>query len=114
MISNSGAEAPLFRNEILAGLPADEIAALAPAFGRVSLTSEQVIHEQGSRIDDVFFVEIEIISLTADTGDEAQVEVGLIGHEGFAGASVILNRNPVAVHRAFVQAPGAANRISSD
>ena len=106
MVTNRGAEARLFENEILAGLPSDEIAALAPAFARVSLTAEQVIHEQGSRIADVFFVESGMVSLTADTGDEAQVEVGLIGYEGFVGTSVVLNRHPVAVHMAFVQAQG--------
>ena len=113
MVTSRGAEARLFKNEILAGLPSDEIAGLAPGFAKVLLTAEQVIHEQGSRIADVFFVESGIVTLTADTGDEAQVEVGLIGHEGFVGTSVVLNRDPVAVHRAFVQAQGSAYRISS-
>ena len=39
-----------------------------------------------------------IASLSADTLDEGQVEVGLTGWEGFVGATVVLNPDAVAVH----------------
>jgi len=54
-----------------------------------------------------------IASLSADTLDEGQVEVGLTGREGFVGASVVLNPNAFAVHRAFVQVSGSAYRMSA-
>jgi hypothetical protein len=45
--------------------------------------------------------------------DEGQVEVGLTGWEGFVGASVILNPDAVAVHRAFIQVSGSAYRTNA-
>ena len=63
--------------------------------------------------DDVFFIENGVVSLAADTHDQGRVEVGLLGREGFAGASVILNADPWSVHRAFTQVAGDAYRMSA-
>lgn len=101
------------RNQILAGLPASDLDALRPHLHRVTLSSGQILYETSSPILEVFFVEEGIVLLTADTSDNGQVEVGLTGREGFVGVSVMLNQKPVAVHRAFVQAPGSAYRITA-
>ena len=77
------------------------------------MVSGQVLHEANSSIADVFFIENGVVSLTADTHDLGRVEVGLLGREGFAGASVILNADPWSVHRAFSQVPGEVYRLSS-
>ena len=71
------------------------------------------LHERATPIADVFFIENGITSLSADTLDEGQVEVGLTGWEGFVGATVVLNPNAVAVHRAFLQVSGSAYRMSA-
>jgi hypothetical protein len=91
MASNHGNQVSTFRNEILASLSDDDIKALRPTLSRVSLVSQQVLHERATPIADVFFIENGIASLAADTLDEGQVEVGLTGWEGFVGASVVLN-----------------------
>ena len=80
----------------------------------MTMVSGQVLHEANSPITDVFFIENGVISLTADTRDQGRVEVGLLGREGFAGASVLLNADPWSVHRAFSQVPGEVYRMSSD
>ena len=90
-----------FRNSILAALPTTEIGLLRPHLSRVTLISGQVLHEPNSPIVDVFFVEAGVVSLSADTHDQGQVEVGLLGREGFVGASVMLSAEPWSVHRAF-------------
>jgi len=59
------------------------------------------------------FVEKGVVSLTADTHDHGQVEVGLTGREGLVGASAILNPKSYSVHRAFTQAEGGAYWLSS-
>jgi CRP-like cAMP-binding protein len=71
------------------------------------------LHERATPIADVFFIENGITSLSSDTLDEGQVEVGLTGWEGFVGATVVLNPNAVAVHRAFLQVSGSAYRMSA-
>ena len=53
----------------------------------VTFVMSQVIHAVGAPIDDVFFVEDGLVSLTADAGDDSQVEVGMTGREGLVGTS---------------------------
>ena len=113
-MSSSGIAAPIFRNRILTSLAAEDLAILRPHLARVSLLLSQVLHERNRPISDVFFVEQGMVSLTADTSDVGEVEVGLIGREGFVGGSVLLNPEAIAVHRAVVQAGGYAYRISAD
>ena len=113
MVSSRGPEGAPFRNDILRGLPASDIDAIRPHLHRVTLIPRQILHERGDSISDVYFVEDGLISLTADTLDHSPVEVGLTGREGMAGASVILNPEPIAVHQAIVQVAGHAYRMSS-
>jgi CRP-like cAMP-binding protein len=102
-----------FSNAILAALPSSDIETLRPHLTKVSFTLKQVLHERGRRVASVFFMENGVASLTADTSDGAQVEVGLTGREGFVGMSVVLNPTATAKHRAFIQAEGSAFRIAS-
>jgi CRP-like cAMP-binding protein len=112
-MASQGPQRAKFRNEILAALPSSDIEMLRPHLTQVSLTLKQVLHERGSRIANVFFMESGVASLTANTSDGAQVEVGLTGREGFVGASVVLNPTATAVHKAFIQADGSAFRIGA-
>jgi len=50
---------------------------------------------------------------STDTHDQGQVEVGLLGREGFVGASVMLSAEPWSVHPAFCQVAGAAYGMSA-
>ena len=91
MVSKLRARDASFCNEILCALPESEIDLLRPNLKQVALKSGEVLHEPNSPIKDVFFVEKGVVSLTADTHDHGQVEVGLTGREGLVGASAILN-----------------------
>ncbi len=113
MDTRHGPRAPSFRNAILAALPHDVGEALRADLTLVPLAMRQMLHERGTTITEVFFMVNGVASLTAETSDNGQVEVGLTGREGFVGASVVLNRNAVAVHQAFVQVEGSAYRMSS-
>jgi CRP-like cAMP-binding protein len=102
-----------FRNAVLAASSIEDIEALRPHLHLVTLTSNQVLYESDSPITDVFFVEEGVVSLAASSFDNGRVEVGLTGREGLVGAPVMLNREPHSVHRAFIQVPGAAYRMSA-
>ncbi len=106
-----GFDAPVFRNELLAALPMDELEQLRPNLHPVTFVLRQVVHEVGSPIDDVFFPESGLVSLTADTRDTGLVEVGMTGREGFVGTAVPLNAKASAVHQAIVQIPGTGHRM---
>jgi CRP-like cAMP-binding protein len=112
MVVDHASEA-VYRNHILAASPAVELELLRPHLSRMTMVSGQVLHEANSPVTDVFFIENGVVSLAADTHDQGRVEVGLLGREGFAGASVILNAKPWSVHRAFTQAPGDVYRMSA-
>ena len=101
----------VYRNHILAALPIAEIELLRPHLGRMTMVSGQVLHEANSPITEVFFIENGVVSLAADTHDR-RVEVGLLGREGFAGASVILNAQPVV--RSSGLLPGCRRSISNE
>lgn len=101
------------RNEILGSLPAEVLEELCPHLMPATIVMSQVLHEVGASIDDVYFVNEGIVSLTANTRDNGQVEVGMTGREGLVGVSVLLNPKAIAYHRAFVQVPGSAFRMRS-
>lgn len=114
MANGSDPAGSVFRNELLAALPAEEMAALRPHLSRMPLVWQQVVHEAGSPIDQVFFLEAGVASVVADLFDKGQVEVGLIGREGLVGIAAVLNPQAIAVHRAFIQVPGLALRMEAD
>lgn len=105
------AESNGLSNELLCSLPPDELNRLRPYLSPVTLVLSQILHEVEAPVDEVYFLETGLISLTADTNDKGQVEVGMTGREGFVGLSVLLNPEPVSVHRALVQVPGRAHRL---
>ena len=100
-----------FRNELLRALPPAELALVRPCLLPVTLVMSQILHEAEAPIDEVYFFESGLVSLTADTGDNGLVEVGMTGREGFVGVTALLSPEPISVHRAFVQIPGRAYRI---
>jgi CRP-like cAMP-binding protein len=98
----------------LAALPGTEIERLQRHLNHVTLVLGQVLHEADRPITDVFFMNAGVASLTASAnGTQQQVEVGLTGREGLVGTSAVLSSEPYAAHRAFIQVPGAAYRMSA-
>ena len=111
MAFDTALSGPAFRNGLLAVLSDEEVEQLRPHLQRVTMVLEHALHEPGEHMDHVYFLEGGVVSLTADTKDNGLVEVGMTGREGMVGASVILNPDAIAVHRAVVQVPGSAIRM---
>ena len=112
-MSSLGRNGNFFRNGLLRGLPADELAVVQGHLHHVPLVLRQVLHAAGAPIHDVYFIEDGLTSLTAAAGDGAEVEVGLTGREGMVGLAALLMDDAVAVHRSFMQVPGSAWRMQS-
>lgn len=102
---------PSLQNELLAALPPEDLDRLRPHCQRVTLVMEQVLHEPGAPMEQVYFVQGGLVSLVADTGDAGLVEVGMAGREGMAGAVALLDPGAVSLYRAVVQVPGHAIRM---
>ena len=104
----------IFRNTILAALPAAELALLRPHLIRTSLVNGQPIHEAGERVDQVYFFEHGFASMVAVADDGGgSVEVGLVGFDSMVGLGVLLNPSAIAFNRTMVQMPGVAYRMST-
>lgn len=72
----------------------------------------ELLREPGQRIDHVYFPAGGSISLVAPTSAGTSLEVAVIGNEGVLGVSVAFGIN-VGSHRALVNGPGPAWRISA-
>ena len=90
-------------NRLLAALPSDVFARIAPSLDRVPLQLKQFLHKPGERIRDVYFPAGGFVSVVTVLSDGSMVEVATVGREGFLGVSAVLNGDP-SPSAAMVQA----------
>jgi CRP-like cAMP-binding protein len=100
------------RNIILSQLPADEYAALAKSLVHVELPLERRLSEPNQPIEYIYFLSSGLISTDAVTAKGEQVEVGVIGREGFSGLPALLDQ-PQMSHSVIMQGVGEGVRIRS-
>jgi CRP-like cAMP-binding protein len=77
-------------NLILSALSPADFALLRPHLTRSRIGHKAVLTEANRPIEHTFFLEDGVASIVQTFDDGAEVEVGVIGREGFAGASVLL------------------------
>jgi CRP-like cAMP-binding protein len=97
------------RNRILGALNGDEYARLVPHLTETPLEFKEVLHEQGDRIESVYFVEEGVVSLVTLLED-GEIETGTVGNEGMIGVHGFLGAEK-ANERAICQIPGRALRM---
>jgi CRP-like cAMP-binding protein len=90
-------------NNLLAALPADDYARLAPTLGTTPLKLKRFLHKPGEPIDQIYFPGGGFASVVTVLKDGAMVEVATIGREGMLGMSAALTRDP-SPSAAMVQA----------
>ena len=73
-------------NAILAGLPDCEYERIAPQLRPLRLNPGEILLCPGAVVNRVYFVDSGIISCVLTSNEGADVEVGLVGHEGAASA----------------------------
>ena len=88
-----------YRNVILQHLDADAIERLR--LRPVTLEMRQILESPGGRVDNIFFIEQGIGSMTTTFEDGSQVEAGMFGCESAIGAPALMgirtSRNHIAV-----------------
>ncbi|SFG34897.1 Crp/Fnr family transcriptional regulator [Methylobacterium gossipiicola] len=100
------------KNTLLANLPPDLFARLAPHLSGVSLEQEQVIERPNAAIAQVCFPGPGLISVIARTPGGARLETGLIGPEGMTGVPLLYGLDSTP-HESFVQIPCRVLRIAA-
>ena len=100
-------------NVILLSIPDDEYDVLRPHLQFAELPRHFILHDQGEKIDHVYFPNDGMVSLVVLVPDGRSVEVGIAGREGVIGTPIAvgLSRGP---YRAISQIPGNATRISRE
>jgi CRP-like cAMP-binding protein len=102
----------LFRNRILASLPASDLARLAPHLSLRTFKKYQTLYDQGQTIEAVYFLEDGICSIVVTMENGSTVEVGMVGREGFLGAPALLGGGNTP-YRCFIQIAGAGYAIKA-
>jgi CRP-like cAMP-binding protein len=75
-------------NKLLAALPAEDFARLAPLFVAVPSRPKHTLHKQGETVTHVYFPTGGTVSLIKTLSDGHAAEIATIGHEGMVGTHV--------------------------
>lgn len=99
-------------NRLLSALSPQIYRRMASGLQRVELEFGRVLSKPGETVGHVYFPNDCLVSLLVAAGNEAPLEVGMVGKEGMVGLSVALGRasSPMLV---LVQGAGSAMRMSA-
>lgn len=100
-------------NRILAALPREDFARLAPHLTTVRLERDGVVYIAGDQIHYVYFPISGLMSLLSTTETGSTVEVAMVGNEGIVGLPVIL-KNKMIPYEVAVQTETDAYRIKAE
>ena len=99
-------------NLLLAQLPDEEMAALAPHLQEVSLTLGEPIIVPDKPIEDVYFPTGALLSMVTVLQDGATIESGTIGREGMSGIPILLDATQTTMET-VAQVAGRALKIKA-
>jgi CRP-like cAMP-binding protein len=99
-------------NRLINGLARNERARVLAACQTVDLPYGEIVCQAGERLRHVYFPGTSFISLMAPVAGHPPLEVGLIGHEGMIGTTLVLDVGTAPV-RGLVQGPGTALRLTT-
>jgi CRP-like cAMP-binding protein len=100
------------RNGLLAALPPQDYAQLAPGLFPVRLAQGQILHAAEDRIEAAYFLQSGAISIQVLLEEGSQVEVGAVGREGMVGLPLVFGTTSSGT-QAVVQMPATALRIEA-
>jgi len=99
-------------NRLLAGLPSADRRRLLQSCDRVPLSRGTVLCQAGEILRHVYFPASGCLALVATEEGRGALEMGLIGHEGMLGATLVLGIEQAPL-RAIVQGSGHAWRTTT-
>ncbi len=100
------------RNRLLRLAPAAELEALQALFERGPLALDEIVVAANRPVEHVHFVESGTVSMITVMDDWTQIEVGLVGPEGFVGLPALLG-SPTSPLEGLVQVGGESLRMAA-
>ncbi len=76
------------QNYLLAALPENEFARIAPYLELITFTRADTLYRSGEKLKDAYFPTTATASLLCTMDDGTSVEVAVVGNEGILGASI--------------------------
>ena len=92
-------------NRLLAALPANDYGRIHPHLRTVPIRPKQIVHKEGELIEQVYFPNGGVFSVTTPLSDGRTIEVATIGDEGMLGAETLLTDDAVATGDTMMQVP---------
>jgi len=114
-VGNASLHSPMTptQNLLLAALPADVLARLAPDLEPVALPLGKVIYESGIELKHVYFPTSGcIISMLYVMADGSSAEIAVVGEEGVVGIALFMGGDTTP-SRALVQSAGQGYRLDA-
>lgn len=99
-------------NQLLAALPAEEIARWRHHLELVELHLGQVLYESGSPQTHAYFPSTAIVSLLYVTENGQSAEIAVVGNEGVVGIALFMG-GETTLNRAVVQSAGLGYRLTA-
>ena len=93
------------KNRLLAALPADDFNRLLPYLKTVPINVRQVLHKNGEPLQDVYFLNGGVASITTVLSDGRTVEAATVGDEGMVGTEAFLIADAIAPGETLIQVP---------
>jgi CRP-like cAMP-binding protein len=106
-------QAIVVANGVLAALPRADYERLLPGLEPVALKLGEVVHEEGAPMRYVYFLVDCVVSLLTRTEGRRTAAIGMVGHEGMVGMSLVYGVDASSV-RAQVLAAGTAMRMAAE
>ncbi len=100
-------------NQILAALPADELAGLLPFAETVDFSAEENIYQPDDTVRYVYFPETAVFSQLQILTDGSTIEIGMVGSEGVVGLQAVIGF-PTSNCWTEASLAGTALKISSE
>ena len=97
-------------NVLLAAMAREDFAQIEAHLTLVELPLKQYLSVANQPIGHVYFVQSGIVSIVAQSDERRQIEVGIVGREGFSGFPLILGAGQSA-NQEYVQVAGTAFRM---
>ena len=98
------------RNTLLLRIPEQEFLAIQPHLEFVSFENGTTLQREGSRIDDVYFLNKGIGSIIVEAANGKSVEVGMAGHEDMIGLQLAAGLDEFT-HSVIAQERGDGFRV---
>jgi len=99
------------RNRLFLALPPAQLQRLRPALDTIECARDQVLIYADDALDQIYFPESAVVSLSTIFTDGTTVDMATIGREGCTGVQAVLGARISSV-RLLTQIPGTAMRLS--